>query len=145
MSAESSKDDCDAVIAANTAFYRAFESLNLTRMEDVWLRAANVKCVHPGWGLLVGWGPVMESWQRIFANTVAMHFTLTGIHVEVVGDLAWVVLTENLESQHREGSAAAQVQATNIFERQEGRWFLVHHHGSPVYSPNTDSGPEQMH
>lgn len=138
-------DDSEAVLEANAAFYHAFESLDLARMEDVWLRAAHVKCVHPGWGLLVGWGPVMESWQRIFANTVAMRFTLTAVHVEVDGDLAWVVLTENLESQDREGANAAQVQATNIFQRYDGRWFLVHHHGSPVYTPTEDSGPEQMH
>jgi limonene-1,2-epoxide hydrolase len=133
------------VLAANAAFYRAFESLNLARMEEVWLQAAHVKCVHPGWGLLVGWGPVMGSWQRIFASTVSMHFVLTALRVEVVGDLAWVVLTENLESQHREGESAAQIQATNIFERHDGRWFLVHHHGSPVYTPTDDVGPEQMH
>ena len=138
-------DDHDAVLAANAAFYRAFESLNLTRMEEVWLQAPYVKCVHPGWGLLVGWGPVMESWQRIFANTLAMRFTLTAIRVEVVGDLAWVVLAENVESQHREGVSAAQVQATNIFERHDRRWFLVHHHGSPVYTPTDDAGAEQMH
>jgi ketosteroid isomerase-like protein len=138
-------DKREAVLAANAAFYRAFESLDLTCMEDVWLRAAHVKCVHPGWGLLIGWGPVMESWQRIFANTVAMRFTLTAVHVEVAGDLAWVVLTENLESQDREGATAAQVQATNIFQRHDGRWFLVHHHGSPVYTPTEDSGPQQMH
>ena len=138
-------DDSKAVLAANAAFYHAFESLELTRMESVWLRAAHIKCVHPGWGLLVGWGPVMESWQRIFANTVAMRFTLTAVHVEVDGDLAWVVLTENLDSQDREGATAAQVQATNIFQRHDGRWFMVHHHGSPVYTPTEDSGPEQMH
>ena len=138
-------DKREAVLAANAAFYRAFESLDLTCMEDVWLRAAHVKCVHPGWGLLIGWGPVMESWQRIFANTVAMRFTLTAVHVEVAGDLAWVVLSENLESQDREGATAAQVQATNIFQRHDGRWFLVHHHGSPVYTPTDDSGPQQMH
>ncbi|HVO22715.1 MAG TPA: nuclear transport factor 2 family protein [Candidatus Margulisiibacteriota bacterium] len=145
MSAQRSQADHDAVLAANAAFYRAFESLDLTHMEEVWLRAAHVKCVHPGWGRLVGWGPVMESWQRIFANTVAMRFTLTATRVEVVGDLAWVVLTENLESQHRAGSATARVEATNIFQRHDGRWFLVHHHGSPVYTPGADSGPEQMH
>jgi ketosteroid isomerase-like protein len=145
MATPSSREDSDAVLAANAAFYRAFESLSLARMEKVWLQAAHVKCVHLGWGLLVGWGPVMESWQRIFANTVAMRFTLANTRTEVVGDLAWVVLTENIESQHREGTAAAQVQATNIFERHAGRWFLVHHHGSPVYTPDDDVGPQQMH
>ncbi|MGH8338652.1 MAG: nuclear transport factor 2 family protein, partial [Gammaproteobacteria bacterium] len=91
MATHSSTHDQDAVLAANAAFYRAFESLNLTRMEAVWLHAAHVKCVHPGWGLLVGWGPVMESWQRIFANTVALQFSLTALRVEIIGDLAWVV------------------------------------------------------
>ena len=138
-------DDRDAVLQGNAAFYRAFESLDLKRMEEVWLRVPYVKCVHPGWALLVGWGPVMESWQRIFANTVTMQFTLSHVHVEVVERLAWVVLREHVESEHRDGRVATQVQATNIFERHEGRWFLVHHHGSPVYAPFTDAEPTRMH
>jgi ketosteroid isomerase-like protein len=86
----------------------------------------------------------MESWQRIFANTLSMRFTLTEVGVEIAGDIAWVVLTEQLETQHREGTAAATVQATNIFERHQGQWFLVHHHGSPVHAPS-GGGPAQMH
>lgn len=138
-------DDRDVVIAANAAFYRAFESLDLKRMEEVWLHAPHIKCVHPGWRLLVGWGPVMESWHRIFANTVTMRFTLTDVSVEVVGDLAWVVLTENIDTQHREGDGTSRVQATNLFQRQGDRWLLVHHHGSPVYTPVADVGSELMH
>jgi len=42
--------DRDAVLEANAAFYAAFESLDLKRMEEVWLRAPYIKCVHPGWG-----------------------------------------------------------------------------------------------
>jgi len=86
-------DDRTAVLEANAAFYRAFESLDLRRMEEVWVRVPYIKCVHPGWGLLVGWGPVMESWQQIFANTALMRFKLTHVQAEVTGDLAWVVLT----------------------------------------------------
>ena len=46
--------DVADVLEANAAFYRAFESLDVKRMEEVWLRAPYIKCVHPGWGLLVG-------------------------------------------------------------------------------------------
>jgi len=135
--------DAEAVLEANAAFYRAFESLDVKRMEEVWLRAPYIKCVHPGWGLLVGWGPVMESWERIFTATLGMRFALTGVDVQVHGDLAWVVLTENIESRHSDGKLEGQVQATNLFERRDGRWFLVHHHGSLVYGPV--AGPEQVH
>jgi hypothetical protein len=137
-------DPTESVLAANAAFYRAFESLELPRMHDVWLRERYIGCVHPGWGLLVGWGPVMESWERIFAGTLAMRFTLIDIQVEVRGDLAWVTLTENLESRHRDGNVTAQVQATNLFERRDGKWFLVHHHGSPIVETRGDVGPARI-
>ena len=135
----------EAVREANAAFYRAFESLNLTNMEAVWLRASYIKCVHPGWGLLVGWGPVMESWQRIFQNTLAMHFRLTDVRVEITGDLAWVTLVERLESEQRDGKSAAQVLATNLFERRDGQWYLVHHHASAVDLPQVSTSSEDMH
>ena len=138
-------DDSQAVLDANTAFYQAFESLDLHRMEAMWLRAPYIKCVHPGWGLLVGWGPVMESWQRIFANTVRMRFDLTNALVEVNADLAWVVVTENIETEHAGATVTAQVQATNLFERRDSRWYIVHHHGSPVDPHFTASEPERMH
>jgi ketosteroid isomerase-like protein len=137
------EDDRAAVLAANAAFYRAFETLEAARMERVWLRAPHVSCVHPGWGLLAGWGPVMESWERIFANTLGMRFQLDDLRVEIRGDVAWVLLVEELESRHADGTVTATVQATNVFERHDGRWLLVHHHGSPVYPP-FDRG-EQVH
>jgi len=135
--------DRDAVLQANAAFYHAFESLELRHMEEVWLRAPHITCVHPGWGLLVGWGPVMESWERIFTSTVEMRFTLTNVAAEVRADVAWVVVTENIESRQRDGKVTAEVQATNLFERRDGRWFLVHHHGSPIYAPLATA--ERMH
>lgn len=138
-------DDRAAVVAANDAFYRAFEGLDLAHMEAVWLRAPYITCVHPGWGLLIGWGPVMESWQRIFTNTVSMHFELTDARAEIRGDLAWVLVVENLQSVDVDRKSEGRMQATNLFQRHEGRWCLVHHHASPIYAPVADSGPEHMH
>jgi hypothetical protein len=60
----------------------------------------------------------MDSWARIFANTLAMRFTLTGVQAEVAGDLGWAVLRENIESQNQEGAVAIQVEAANIFQHR---------------------------
>jgi len=38
-------------------------------MEAVWAKDTDIQCGHPGWRILRGWGPVMESWKRIFENT----------------------------------------------------------------------------
>ncbi len=135
-------DETQAVLAVNAAFYRAFETLKIKEMEKVWLRASHIKCIHPGWPLLCGWGPIMASWERIFANTFSMRFTLTDVRIEVSGALAWVVMIENLESQGYDGSSRAEILTTNLFEKRDGQWFIVHHHASPIFAPS--SPPEEQ-
>jgi ketosteroid isomerase-like protein len=129
---------------ANESFYRAFESLSVSEMEKVWLQAGHIKCVHPGWPLLWGWGPIMASWDRIFANTFEMRFTLTDVRVEVLGSLAWVVLIENLESRTYDSPSRSTILATNIYENYNRQWFLVHHHASPVFNHLPDGGKSQL-
>ncbi len=57
------------VAQANEGFYRAFESLDIKKMESVWASDGEIQCGHPGWRILRGWKPVMESWRQIFENT----------------------------------------------------------------------------
>jgi len=136
-------DERQAVTAANEAFYRAFETLEIKEMEKVWLRASYIKCVHPGWPLLRGWGPIMTSWERIFANTFGMRFMLNDVHVEVSGSLGWVVLIEDLEARGYEGVSRSEILTTNLFEKRDGQWFIVHHHASPILAPSSP-GEEQL-
>ncbi|HVN84194.1 MAG TPA: nuclear transport factor 2 family protein [Candidatus Binatia bacterium] len=134
-----SERDETEVAAAHRRFYAAFESLDINRMEGLWRRERYACCVHPGWPPLFGWGAIMQSWQRIFANTAEMRFTLTDLQIRTAGDLAWVSVTEHIETRHATGRSIGVVQATNIFERHDGEWLMVHHHGSPIAHPDGDS------
>src|SRR3990170_3995699 len=100
------------VANANLAFYRAFESLDVKRMESLWAKDAEIQCGHPGWRILRGWKPVMESWRRIFENTPQIRFMLTDLSIEVRGDLAWVTLYENLNSSLEGQNVAAMILTT---------------------------------
>jgi ketosteroid isomerase-like protein len=131
---EASMNEHREVEAANRAFYQAFETLEIAEMEKVWLRAPHIKCVHPGWPLLVGWGPVMASWERIFDNTFGMRFTLTDVRVHVNGNFGWVMLIEELDARGYDGPSRSQILTTNLFEKQDGQWFIVHHHASPIFA-----------
>ena len=71
--------DLAAVEQANARFYLAFETLDLARMDEVWAHGEHVKCVHPGWPILIGWEAVRSSWATIFANTAEMRFTLSDV------------------------------------------------------------------
>jgi ketosteroid isomerase-like protein len=119
---------------ANAGFYEAFETLDVDRMRAVWRETDYVKCIHPGWELLEGFDAVVESWAAIFRNTSVMRFRLTEVRAEVRGDFGWVQCTENLLGHDSRGDAIGQMVATNLFERVDDRWLLVHHHAS-IFTP----------
>ncbi len=125
-------EDVEAVRAANERFYRAFESLSLAEMEPLWLHEDRVACIHPGWPSLTGWEVVRDSWDAIFRNTREMRFTLTDVRIEVRGDFAWVLCTENILSETRGNLSVTAILATNLFERHGTEWLVVHHHASHI-------------
>lgn len=136
-------DDGDevAVLAANAAYYEAFEARDLEAMSDAWEHGDRVSCTHPGWQTLRGWGAVAGSWFALFQGPQHLQFVLTGTHVEVVGDVAWVTVDENLLDSGGQAPGAGEadaavggtVAALNLFVRgADGRWGMVAHHGAPV-------------
>jgi ketosteroid isomerase-like protein len=129
------------VAQANESFYRAFETLDIKKMESVWANDGEIQCGHPGWRILRGWKPVMESWRQIFENTPQIRFMLTDLVIEVRGDLAWVTLYENLNSSLEGQNVAAMILTTNIFRRGPDGWRMIHHHGSSVAQPAQDQTP----
>ena len=130
------------VAQANESFYRAFESLDIKNMEKVWARQDSIQCGHPGWRILRGWQPVMESWRRIFENTPSIRFILTDVSIDVRSDLAWVTLYENLNSSVEGQNVSAIILTTNIFEKGADGWRMIHHQGSSVaQSPPDEDAP----
>jgi ketosteroid isomerase-like protein len=138
-------DEKQDVVKANEGFYRAFETLKIEEMEKVWAKDAEIQCGHPGWRVLRGWGPVMESWRRIFANTPSMQFTLADVKVEVRGDIAWVTLYENLNSSIQGQDYSAAILTTNIFQKTSEGWRMILHHGSSVSQPEDQDDSSTVH
>jgi ketosteroid isomerase-like protein len=130
--------DRDEVKKTNRALYKAFETLQLDQMERVWAHDGSVTCIHPGWPIAEGWPAVRETWAVIFENTDTMKFRITDEHIEIVGDLAWVVCIEHVRS----GDASGLVLATNVLRRGKEGWKIVHHHGSPVPNQGDDDEEE---
>lgn len=127
------------MLAANHRFYEAFEAGNLDAMSDLWERSDRSICTHPGWVTLRGWGPIAASFFALFQGPQSVQFLLTEERAQIVGDLAWVSVDENLLG----AQGGATVAALNVFVRGEtdGLWRMVCHHGSVVNSP-TDHDPD---
>ncbi len=124
--------------ASNSRFYKAFESLSIEKMDEVWKHSDDTICIHPGWEMFTSWTAIRESWVRIFENTRMIKFIITNIKIRAFENVAVVVCLENIDSVI-EDRIRMGVIATNIFEKQnvnnhsyKNEWLMVHHHGSTV-------------
>lgn len=120
------------VLAANVAFYRAFEKKDIEAMSAVWSQGTESLCVHPGRNALRGWKAISSSWEKIFQNTAYIEINIDIINTQVNDNIAYIVLIENILQVLGGKRIEAQSMATNVFQHLGGKWYLVHHHGSPI-------------
>jgi ketosteroid isomerase-like protein len=133
----------EKVLAANLAFYEALRSLDIARMEAAWLQEDWVRCLHPGWELLLGWEEVQRSWAAIFHSTRQILISISRPVVQIVGDTAWVSCLEDVTTAQEDSISTALIETTNIFVRLRGRWLMVHRHTTPLPG-KTDSSHDRV-
>lgn len=144
-------EDEKAVAEANHAFYEAFENRDLGAMSAVWEQSERATCTHPGWPTLRGWGQILASFGSLFEKTTFIQFFLTDQQVHVQGDVAWVIVEENVLQAHQtHGGRVAEsllgdatAEAVNVFVRAAHDWRLVLHHASPVTGLEETPPPEE--
>lgn len=130
--------DAETVRGVNRRFYEAVSKQNLLVMEEIWAHDPHVRCVHPGWRLLEGWDAIRDSWRTIFTSSICLTVVPEEPRVTVLGPTAIVTCREKISTVTLDGSTVSAAEATNVFERRDGRWHLIHHHASPIAdaSPN---------
>lgn len=115
-----------AVLAVNSRFYQAFANRDFEAMDALWGPKEPIACIHPGWTVLLGRNEVMGSWKGILSNQRAPSIKCVSPKIHLLGPIAFVTCIELI------GELA--LSATNVFRLEEGKWYLVHHHASPLPS-----------
>lgn len=128
----SNLSDKEAVENANQAFYDAFSHRDIKSMNLLWWQGNTSLCVHPGGEVIIGWETIKASWESIFRNTNSLDIEIEVIKIEIDKALAHVVVRETVLQSSQGRSFKAQSIATNIFQKMAQKWYLVHHHGSPI-------------
>ena len=111
--------DQAAVLFSNDAFYVAFMNHDVEAMNNLWSKAPNISCIHPGWNYLFGREAVIESWEKILTNQDGPSFTIESAKASVFNDTAVVICYEVFEM--------TTLVATNIFVREDDVWHITHH------------------
>ena len=124
--------DSEAVKSANQGFYDAFSNTDIKSMNLLWWQGASSLCIHPGGTVLMGWEAIRDSWESIFKNTDSFEIDIEVLKLEIDQAVAYVVVREIVLQSSRGRKVKAPSLATNIFQKMAQKWYLVHHHGSPV-------------
>jgi hypothetical protein len=122
--AEFDDEEREAVLAANRAFYRAFNSRDGDAMEALWAPSGSMICLHPGQNPLLERAEIIASWRAILGHPGAPKVRCTDEWITGRPRLAIVVCREIL--------AEAQLMATNTFTRLADGWYMIGHHSGQV-------------
>ena len=123
------------MLAANAAFYAAFNARDTDAMAALWATAAEVSCVHPGWNILRGREAVLESWRSILGNAEQAKIMGAAETAQIVGEVALVV--------GRELVGGHPIAVSNTFLRQSDGWKLLHHPREPGGAALTPTGTDR--
>lgn len=125
-------DDQSDVLAANKAVEDAFSKLDIASIEGTWHHGENVSVIHPSSkSPIVGWQAVQKTYADHPARYNDFKIGMETPHVAVSGNTAWTVGIEKVYA-HRKNGELLDISAltTNIFQKLDGKWLLVHHHAS---------------
>ncbi|KAF5835313.1 hypothetical protein DUNSADRAFT_7593 [Dunaliella salina] len=97
-------------------------------MDQIWGQGEHVQVIHPGGECIAGREMVMDSWRSVLTNIRPRTFMidLEDVRVCASDNHAFVTCVEIINADESKG----RICATNIFEKQDGKWFIVLHHGS---------------
>ena len=156
--ADYSAHDEEIIHRLNNEFYKAFTTQNYRLMTKLWLKDDAISCIQPGHpDILVGYEKVMKIWMGVLAPKSSwVKVTPEECSVVVKGNTAIATCYERISQdptgirgtlanggplimnsgnsikseKNIKGGQEQRLFATKIFVKQDGQWYVVHHHAT---------------
>jgi ketosteroid isomerase-like protein len=121
----------DEVRNASNQFYAALNKMvngSSQSLSDIWSHNPSVTTMHPIGGRQVGWKDVWATWDQTAQVASEGQVKLEDQHIRVFGDMAYEIGVENAGFRIAGQKVTDKVRVTNIYQKEEGTWKIVHHH-----------------
>ena len=92
------QSDTEQVKAALAALQAAIGSLDMAKMEPLWVHDANIMLINPrSKEVAIGWDQAKKNWQAVFDSWSELKVTIKdGPHVSVNGNVPWATTIANV-------------------------------------------------
>ena len=125
--------DNNAVRVANDAFYKALSAGSIEGISAACAHDDDVTALHEASKeVAIGWQAVLDTWKAVpFDAFLELSVVMSHPAIKVSGSIARVAGLENVKGKMKDGKEFAWIAlGTNIYEKRDGRWLMVHHHAS---------------
>lgn len=85
--------------------------------------------MHPIGGREIGWEEVSASFEEVARKSTGGHVELADQLIRVAGDVAYEIGVERAQFAIAGQPLSVNSRVTNIYQREEGAWKIIHHHG----------------
>ncbi|HEY1751027.1 MAG TPA: nuclear transport factor 2 family protein [Caulobacteraceae bacterium] len=117
-------------VQALSQFYRAFNARDLDLMGENWAQRDSIAMDNPVGGIKRGWPEVRAVYERIFQSPGRVEVEFHDYTLHVIGDVFYAVGRERGTLEAPSARLDLAIRTSRVFERIDGRWRQVHHHGS---------------
>lgn len=111
---------------AESAFYSAFEHLDIELMRAIWMQTDDIFCIHPGGPIQTGYETVLKQWSFILKENQPPEINYKVISTKKNEKSSIHLVEETLGSEEDK----VTILATNTYIKTDEGWRLFSHHAS---------------
>lgn len=115
---------------ALTQFYRAFNTRDLSLMQQNWSTSDDISMNNPLGGTKRGWPEIRSVYERLFTGPARVTVEFYSYTLHVAGDIFYAVGRERGRYESPSTIFELAFHTTRIFRFLNQSWHQVHHHGS---------------
>jgi len=129
--------DTDAIRGLVEKYAKSIDGADTTLASEIWSKSPDVSFIHPR-GHERGWEEVKKNvYQDLMSATFSERkLTPRDVVIHVLGDAAWAEFYWDFSARFKNGGQPLKTKGreTQVFQKTNGRWKLVHVHysGMPV-------------
>jgi ketosteroid isomerase-like protein len=121
----------EEVREASKKFYEGLNRMangESNTLASAWLQNDNATAMHPIGGRDVGWKEVENSFNQVAGVASDGKVELKDQLIRVLGDAAFEVGIEKAQFKIAGEEVKGEIRVTNIYQKENGSWKMVHHH-----------------